>query len=96
MKKYWCNRVVQVGSEFENIDVAMGNFIPFASMAGMRNGELGGRSWDTSKPHVVILDKFQKKYIMQTDFTVQTFRSFITNFLAGSIKSFVEEKHDEL
>jgi len=97
MIRYWCNRVVQIGSEFDELKVAMGHFIPFAAIPGMRNGELGGKSWDTSKPHVVILDDNDDKHIMMADFSVNNFRIFVKKFFDGNVRKFkLNKNHDEL
>ena len=94
MTQYWCNRVVQVGSHFPDINVVMGHSISFSSQRGMRNGEIGGHSWDTSKPHVVILDNQNQKFIMRDNFSVENFDKFLNDFNHGKIKPFIA--HDDL
>jgi hypothetical protein len=48
-KKYWCNRIQSITGNFPIFKFAIADVMDFAGKPGMRNGELGGSSWDTSK-----------------------------------------------
>jgi len=48
-KKYWCNRIQSITGNFPIYKFAIADVMDFAGRPGMRNGELGGSSWNTSK-----------------------------------------------
>jgi len=56
--QYWRNRVMKVGLEFENLNLAVGSSKEFS---GMINGELGGDKSTGGKPMVVVFDENDKK-----------------------------------
>lgn len=87
--QYWRNRIMKVGGEHANLHTAVGSATTFA---GLINGELNGGAWDTSKPHVVIFDEADKKYIMEEDFTSdgKAFAAFITQYFAGEVEAFIK------
>lgn len=80
---------MKVGGEHANLHTAVGSATTFA---GLINGELNGGAWDTSKPHVVIFDEADKKYIMEEDFTSdgKAFAAFITQYFAGEVEAFIK------
>ena len=65
-----------------------------------------GYSWDTSKPHLVIIDENGEKYVMDTVFSIPSAERFIKRYLADEIEPFrksvtgtkekVPDGHDEL
>lgn len=89
--QYWRNRVMKVGGQFPNMNTAVASS---ATFAGMINGELNGGSWDASKPHVVIIDESDKKYIMDTEFTSdgKALAAFIQQYNDGEIEPFIKSE----
>jgi len=89
--QYWRNRVMKVGLEFENFNLAVGSSKEFS---GMINGELGGDKSTGGKPMVVIFDENDKKYIMEDEFTPdgKSLRAFIEKYNAGEIEAFVKSE----
>jgi len=82
---------MKVGGEFPNLNTAVGSS---ATFAGLINGELNGGNWDATKPHVVIIDEADKKYIMEADFTPdgKAFSAFITQYFNGEIEPFIKSE----
>ena len=89
--QYWRNRVMKVGLEFENLNLAIGSSKDFS---GMINGELGGDKSAGGKPMVVIFDENDKKYIMEEEFTPdgKSLRAFIEKYNAGEVEAFVKSE----
>jgi len=89
--QYWRNRVMKVGLEFENLNLAIGSSKDFS---GMINGELGGDKSAGGKPMVVIFDENDKKYIMDEEFTPdgKSLRAFIEKYNAGEVEAFVKSE----
>lgn len=89
--QYWRNRVMKVGLEFENLNLAIGSSKDFS---GMINGELSGDKSAGGKPMVVIFDENDKKYIMEDEFTPdgKSLRAFIEKYNAGEIEAFVKSE----
>ena len=89
--QYWRNRVMKVGLEFENLNLAIGSSKDFS---GMINGELGGDKSAGGKPMVVIFDENDKKYIMEDEFTPdgKSLRAFIEKYNAGEVEAFVKSE----
>ena len=89
--QYWRNRVMKVAQDFDNLNTAVANSGQFG---GMINSELNGAGWDMSKPHIVIFDEADKKYIMEEEFTSdgKTFAAFVKSYFAGEVEAFVKSE----
>ena len=107
-KKYWCNRIQSITGNFPIFKFAIADVMDFAGKPGMRNGELGGSSWDTSKvrffgriyfhrvfqPHLVILDEKERVYPMRQEYDNFNIRRFLTYYKDGKLEPFLS--HSEL
>jgi len=89
--QYWRNRVMKVAQDFDNLNTAVASSGQFG---GMINSELNGAGWDMSKPHIVIFDESDKKYIMEEEFTSdgKTFAAFVKSYFAGEVEAFVKSE----
>ncbi|CBY21791.1 unnamed protein product [Oikopleura dioica] len=93
-KKYWCNRIQSITGNFPIYKFAIADVMDFAGRPGMRNGELGGSSWDTSKPHLVIMDEKEQIYPMRQEYDNFKIRRFLTYYEDGKLEPFLS--HSEL
>ena len=82
---------MKVAQDFPNLNTAVGSS---ATFAGLINGELGGGSWDASKPHIVIFDEAEKKYIMDAEFTSdgKAFATFAKQYFDGEVEPWVKSE----
>lgn len=89
--QYWRNRVMKVATEFPNLHTAVASSQTFG---GMINQELNGGSWDASKPHIVIMDESDKKYIMDAEFTSdgKAFAAFVKSYFDGEVEPFIKSE----
>lgn len=93
-KKYWCSRIQSITGNFPIFKFAIADVMDFAGKPGMRNGELGGSSWDTSKPHLVIMDEKERVYPMRQEYDNFNIRRFLTYYEDGKLEPFLS--HSEL
>lgn len=89
--QYWRNRVMKVAADFPNLNTAVASSAAFAPLI---NGELNGASWDSSKPHIVIFDESDKKYIMDAEFTSdgKAFATFAKQYFDGEVEAWVKSE----
>ena len=82
---------MKVAQDFDNLNTAVASSGQFG---GMINSELNGAGWDMSKPHIVIFDESDKKYIMEEEFTSdgKTFAAFVKSYFAGEVEAFVKSE----
>lgn len=86
---YWRNRVLKVAKEIGSKDVtyAVSNNVLFG-------GELEEFGADSTKeaPVVTARDKDNKKYIMKEKFSMDAFKQFVEDFLAGNLEPFIKSE----
>jgi len=89
--QYWRNRVMKVGQDFSDMNLAVADNKKFQ---GMINSELNGASWSFDKPKVVIFDDADKKYIMEEEFSTdgKSLRAFIEKFNAGEVEAWIKSE----
>ena len=82
---------MKVAADFPSLNTAVASSAAFAPLI---NGELNGASWDSSKPHIVIFDESDKKYIMDAEFTSdgKAFATFAKQYFDGEVEAWVKSE----
>jgi len=84
---YWRNRIMKIGKEFPKLTFCISNQDDFMQEAM----EFGLTAVTADKPRIVIRAE-GKKYVMEEDFTMDTFKAFLENYDSGKLESYVKSE----
>jgi protein disulfide isomerase family A protein 3 len=80
--QYWRNRIMKVAGGFSDMKFAVG---PVQSWAGALH-EVGKSGGDGKKPICLVFEDQRTKYLMDEDFSMDSFEAFLKSYKAGDLE----------
>ncbi|XP_015127878.1 protein disulfide-isomerase A3 [Diachasma alloeum] len=85
---YWRNRVIKVGKNFPEITFAISNKDDFQHELN----DFGIDFVKGDKPVVLARNSKDQKFVLQGEFSVETFEQFVKDFVAGKLEAFLKSE----
>lgn len=85
---YWRNRIMKVAKNHKKLNFAVSNKDDFMQEAT----EFGLSSLSADKPQVVVRGADGKKYVMEDDFSVDSFETFLKKYENGEIEAYLKSE----